>query len=93
MVRQNKWRAARFGTRAQLVNSYTHEVQPVGQIVESLIHWLTPTAEALSCVDELRQVQRIADGPSWADRQIAILDETGDRREVVRRLTAESRMT
>jgi carboxylate-amine ligase len=93
MVRQNKWRAARFGTQAQLVNSYTHEVQPAGKIVESLIRWLMPTAEALSCVDELQRVQAIADGPSWADRQIAILNETGDRREIVRRLTAESRLT
>ncbi|MBP88273.1 MAG: glutamate--cysteine ligase [Planctomycetaceae bacterium] len=93
MVRQNKWRAARFGTQAQLVNSYTHEVQPAGKIVESLIRWLLPTAEALNCVDELQRVQTIANGPSWADRQATILAETGDRREIVRRLTGESRIT
>ena len=35
MVRQNKWRACRFGNQAQLVNSYTYDVQPVGTIVEA----------------------------------------------------------
>jgi len=93
MVRQNKWLAARYGTRAQLVNSHTHEVESVSQIVASLIRWLMPTAEALDCVAELQRAQAIADGPSWADRQIAILNETGDRQEVVRRMTAQSRVT
>ena len=93
MVRQNKWRAARFGTRAELVDSYTHEVQSVGQIVERLIRWLTPTAETLQCLAALQRNQAIADGPSWADRQREILDETNDRREIVRRMTAASRIT
>lgn len=93
MVRQNKWRAARFGTKAELVDSYTHEVQTVSRIVQRLINWLRPTATALECLPELKRCQSLADGPSWADRQQAILDETGDRRDIVRRLTEASRIT
>lgn len=92
MVRQNKWRASRFGNKAQLVNSYTHEVQSVSHIVGYMIERLHPIAERLDCVEYLQHNQKIADGPSWSDRQRAILDETGDPTEIVRRLTEGSRM-
>lgn len=93
MVRQNKWRAARFGTRAQLVNSYTYGVQPLSEVIRTLTDWLRPTAEALDCVSHLDRARQIAHGPTWSDRQRAILDETGDRTEVVRRLSAAARVT
>jgi carboxylate-amine ligase len=93
MVRQNKWRASRFGNRAQLVNSYSHELESVSQTVCSLIHRLRPVAEQLDCVKHLEYVQQMADGPSWSDQQRAILKETGDPAEVVRRLTTESRIS
>ncbi|MFP8872775.1 MAG: YbdK family carboxylate-amine ligase, partial [Myxococcota bacterium] len=93
MVRQNKWRAARFGTKAQLVKFYTYKVQPLSEIMRTLADWLRPTAESLDCVSYLERAKQMASGPSWADRQLAILNETGDRVEVVRRMTAGSRTT
>ena len=93
MVRQNKWRACRFGTSAMLVNSYTYEVQSLSEIVGSLIKRLEPTADALGCSEYLERTLEIASGPSWADRQQTILAETGDRAEVVRQLTALSRLS
>jgi carboxylate-amine ligase len=93
MVRQNKWRAARFGTSAQLVNSYTYEVQRLSQIMQMMIDRLGATAESLDCLPYLQHNQTIADGPSWADRQQEILDKTGDRSEIVRQLSAKSRVS
>ncbi|MEX0819891.1 MAG: YbdK family carboxylate-amine ligase [Pirellulaceae bacterium] len=93
MVRQNKWRAARFGTQAQLVNSYTYEVQPLSEVLQMLTERLRPIAESLDCVSFLDRAKQLANGPSWADRQIEILDETGDRAEIVRRLTTIARVT
>ena len=40
MVSQNKWRAARFGTAARLVDNYTFESQSVEQVVERLVERL-----------------------------------------------------
>ena len=93
MVRQNKWRACRFGNRAQLVNSYTHEVQSVSQIVRGLIDRLRPMARHLDCLEYLEQNQTIADDISWSNRQRQILEETGDPTEIVRQLTAGSRVS
>ncbi|TWT33314.1 carboxylate-amine ligase [Blastopirellula retiformator] len=92
MVRQNKWRACRFGSNAQLVNSYTYEVESVSQIVARLIERLMPSAIELGCEDYLRRAQEIADRPTWADRQRLIFQETGDPTEIVRRMTEQSRV-
>jgi carboxylate-amine ligase len=93
MVRQNKWRAARFGNRAMLVNAYTHEIRSVRDIVRSMVERLTPVAEQLGCVDQLAHVQTMAERPTWSDRQRQILRETNDMAEVVRRLSQEARVS
>jgi carboxylate-amine ligase len=92
MVQQNKWRACRFGNKAQVVNSYTLEVQPVRDIVASLVELLRPVAEDLDCVEYLEHTIQMAEQPSWADRQVAIFRETDDPTEIVRRLSCEARI-
>ena len=93
MVRQNKWRACRYGNRARLVNSYTYSVQPVSEIVRGLIVKLSDAADELDCREELQDVQRIADEPGWPQQQRDILRETDDPAEIVRRLTLRSRLS
>ncbi len=93
MVRQNKWRATRFGNRAELVNTVTYQVQPVSEVVEDMVNSLQSTAAALDCSDYLQRCASIARLPSWADRQLAILEETGDPCEVVRQLTEAARIS
>jgi carboxylate-amine ligase len=93
MVQQNKWRACRYGPKAQLVNSYSHEVQTVSEVIAFLVGYLQPTAKELDCLPQLMHNEQIASAPSWADRQLEILDETGNPLEIVRRLTAQSRIS
>ena len=93
MVRQNKWRAARFGNQAALVNSYTYEVESVSQVIHFLNQKLRPIAEDLDCVSHLEHCEMMADSPSWAERQRSILQEAGDAREIVRRLCRQSRVS
>ena len=93
MVRQNKWRAGRFGNQAVLVNSYTYKVQSVSEIVHFLIEKLRPVAAQLDCSKYLDHCETIADRPSWAEQQRQILHDTGDPTEIVRRLSAASRIS
>ena len=93
MVQQNKWRATRFGTAAQLVDSYTYQVKTVAQIVDELVDKLTPAGADLGCEQHLERCRHIAASPSWADRQLSILAETGSAEEVVRHLTTDSRVS
>lgn len=93
MVRQNKWRATRYGTAAQMVDSFSYEVLSVAEVTEKLIRNLMPAAKELGCVGHLEQCQRIASSPSWGDRQLGILADTGSAEEIVRQLTEVSRIS
>jgi carboxylate-amine ligase len=93
MVRQNKWRACRFGVRAELVDTETFQVRPVTEMIGELVQLLGPTAAELDCVSHLEHCNEIAAGPSWADHQVQILAETGDPREIVRQLMTTSRIS
>ncbi len=93
MVRQNKWRAARFGGSAQLVDAITYQVQSVEQVVNGLITRLRPAADELGCSEYLDRCREMAAGPTWADRQLTLAEETGSLQGMVRRLTQKSRIT
>ena len=92
MVQQNKWRAARFGNHALLVDSYTFETAPVAQVVDEMVAKLRPTAVELCCENYLDHCVKLAREPSAAQRQLDILAETGDPREIVRRLSEAARV-
>ena len=91
-VQQNKWRAARYGLDAQLVDSFTFESRPARGAVVELVELLRDTAEQLDCLSYLDHVREMAAGPTWAERQLQLLEETGDPKEVVRRMTQISRL-
>jgi carboxylate-amine ligase len=93
MVQQNKWRAARFGNQANLVDTNTYQVASLSRTVERLLEMLEPTATELGCSSYLTHCQMMAEQPSAAQRQLDLADETNDPREVVRRLTEESRIS
>jgi carboxylate-amine ligase len=92
MVQQNKWRAARFGNNARLVDTYTYESAAVAEVVERLVGLLEETATELACLETLKHCATMARQPSASQRQLDLLTQTGDPPEVVRRLTEASRL-
>lgn len=85
MVQQNKWRATRFGASASLVNSRDYQPYSVQKTVESLVDLLTPMSRKLNCEKELRSVCDLP-GHTGSEQQLAILQQTGSRDEVVRQM-------
>ncbi|QEG38469.1 carboxylate-amine ligase [Roseimaritima ulvae] len=92
MIRQNKWRASRFGLDATLVNSYNYQAQSVPEVVGKLIEQLTEVAQELGCETELSHLTAVAAGPNSAVRQRTILQQTGEAKEIVRQLVAAARL-
>ena len=93
MVRQNKWRAARYGIAARLVHAQDYRVRSVDEIACDLVERLRDIAVDLGCEAELLFVKEISAGHSWADRQRQIIDQTGQASEIVRQLSSQSRIT
>ncbi|MCO8125203.1 YbdK family carboxylate-amine ligase [Stieleria sp. TO1_6] len=92
MVRQNKWRAARFGLQATLVDTFDYSEKTVPEIANRLVDQLRGVAQELGCESELLFVREIATGVSWADRQRDILDKTDQPRQIVQQLMRQSQI-
>ena len=70
VVRQNKWKAARYGMRADLIDPVTHKTIHVREMVFFLYEKLKPYAEKLECMQELNHIITMCDRPSGAEQQI-----------------------
>jgi glutamate---cysteine ligase / carboxylate-amine ligase len=86
LIRQNKWRACRYGMNARLVDSATHRPVPARDVVHRLVERLHDRARELDCVAYLEKVHEMADGPTGSVMQLEVFRETGNLAEVVRRM-------
>jgi len=86
VLRQNKWRAARYGLDAQLIVDSDGTCRPIIDSVVELVEGLRPTAARLGCATELEGVLEILEvGPSYL-RQRRLVEAGGDLRAVVGQL-------
>ena len=91
ITRENKWRAARWSTKAEIIVDEDGRLEPLADSIEQLVEHVTPTAKQLGCAEELARVQKILKaGPSYL-RQRKLYEETGDFSKVVESLVAEFR--
>ncbi|HKE99445.1 MAG TPA: glutamate--cysteine ligase [Actinomycetes bacterium] len=91
VVRENKWRAARHGLDAEIILDERGQLQPVRTAIRELVEELTPVAERLGCVEELRGALPIIErGPSYV-RQRQVVAAGGTLVDVVDSLVQELR--
>lgn len=72
LIRENRWRAQRYGVSGEMVDHGRAEMAPFASLVEELIEMLGEDAEALGCHRELLHARRIADRGTSATRQRAV---------------------
>jgi glutamate---cysteine ligase / carboxylate-amine ligase len=90
VLRENKWRASRYGLDADIVVDEKGTVRPVRQAILDLVEDLTPTAKRLGCADELADVERVlAVGASYQRQRAVAAANGGDLRAVVDSLLDE----
>ena len=91
-VRENKWRAARYGLDAEIITAPDGSERLVSDSLRELVDDLQPEAERLGCVDELRTVLTILDTGASYQRQLAVAEQNGGSLQaVVSSLTHELR--
>ncbi len=89
VIRQNKWRAARYGLDGEFITEGGNETIPVRESIKSLLSLVEGEAAGLGCREYLFHVDEILDMGEGAVRQIEEWRRYGDVRRVVRHL-AES---
>jgi carboxylate-amine ligase len=89
VVRDNKWRATRYGLDAMLITDDYGSTAPLRDQLYELVHELEPVAERLGCAAELAVAFEVLDQGASYERQRAIVAEGGDLSDVVDALVAE----
>ena len=69
MVRDNKWRASRWGLDAELVIDNHGNTHPIRELIAEMVDDLGPIAAELGCLDELTNAERIMDTGACYQRQ------------------------
>ncbi len=93
MIRQNRWRACRFGLDAELVNPNTMEALPARRAAEVLIRRLGKLSGFLGCRQHLGHALVMTALPTGSEHQIAVYEDVGDLAEMVRRMSAQSQLS
>ncbi|MET1052978.1 MAG: glutamate--cysteine ligase [Mycetocola sp.] len=91
-VRENKWRAARYGLDADIILDNAGSERPVTDDIRDLLVTLSPVAERLGCAAELASIASILDDGASYSRQLRIASANdGDLVAVVKALAQELR--
>jgi carboxylate-amine ligase len=92
VLRENKWRATRYGLDADIVVDEAGTVRPVREAIAELVEELAPVAKRLGCEAELADVTRVlAVGASYQRQRAVAAAHDGDLRAVVDSLLGELR--
>ncbi len=90
LVRENKWRAARYGLDAELIVDSKGTTRPVARSIEDLVEDLLPLARRLDCAQELAAIPEIVRaGVSYQRQRRVAAEHDGDLVSVVDALVEE----
>ena len=90
LIRENKWRSARYGIDGKLIINKLGDTVPIKQAVERLLAELRPTAKELQSEKDLANINKIFERGTSSKRQRKVYAETsGDWNAVVDSLINE----
>jgi glutamate---cysteine ligase / carboxylate-amine ligase len=91
MIEENKWRAVRFGLDGKLIDFGKQQQQPARELISEMLQWFVDdVVDELGSRREVEYAFEIMKNGTSADRQLAVFDRTGDLKQVVDRVIAET---
>jgi carboxylate-amine ligase len=90
LIAENKWRAARHGLDAELVDLRRDQPRTARAAVQELVELAQPAAAGLGCAEELAEVERLLERGSGADEQRRAHEAEGSLLTVARWLAEET---
>jgi len=91
MIEENKWRAVRFGLDGKLIDFGKQTELPARELIAEILQWFVDdVVDELGSRREVEYAFEIMRNGTSADRQLAIFDKTGDFKQVVDRVIAET---
>ncbi|MDO8548659.1 MAG: carboxylate-amine ligase [Ignavibacteria bacterium] len=83
LIAENKWRAARYGIEGKLIDFGKKEEVPCIDLVNELLEFVDEVVDDLGSREELKNIHKIFEMGTGADRQLAIWEQSYDTKNVV----------
>ncbi|HMB63324.1 MAG TPA: hypothetical protein VKN36_09650, partial [Eudoraea sp.] len=90
LINENKWRAARWGIEAKLIDFGKEEEVPFELLIQELLEFIDDVVDDLGCRKEVNYVYQMLQQGSGADRQLKVFNDTNDLKEVVKYVVSET---
>ncbi len=90
LITENKWRAVRYGLDGSLIDFGKQEEIPVRFLLRELLEFVDDVVDELGSRKEIEYVEHMMKHGTSADRQLQRFRETGELRDVVDQVVAET---
>lgn len=83
LITENKFRAARYGTEARLIDFGQERERSFRELVMELLDFVDDVVDEIGCRKEVNYVYQILENGTGADRQLAAFEKNKDMNDVV----------
>jgi len=91
LIEENKWRAARYGIDGKLIDFGKEQEVPMRQLIPELLELVEDVVDDLGSRSSVEYIHTMLREGTSAERQLRVYERTGDLKEVVRHIVAETR--
>lgn len=89
LIRENKFRAARYGLEGKLIDFGKKIEVPTHELIFELLEFIDDVVDELGSREEINYVHQILKNGTGADQQLAVFEQTGDLSKVVDLITSK----
>ncbi len=90
LINENKWRAARWGVEAKLIDFGKQEEVPFPTLINELLEFIDDVVDELGCRTEVNYVYQMIEQGSGADRQLKVYEDTRDLKRVMEYVVSQT---
>ena len=91
LIEENKWRAARYGIEGKLIDFGREAEVPMRELMYEMLNLIDDVVDDLGSRSAVDYIHTILNEGTSAERQLRVYQQTGDLKDVVRHLVAETR--
>jgi carboxylate-amine ligase len=91
LIMENKWRAARYGLEGKLIDFGREQECPAKELMLEYLDFVDDVLDELDSRKEVEYIHTILERGNGAERQLEVFAKTGDLKQVVQYMVAETR--
>ncbi|WP_316931504.1 carboxylate-amine ligase [Maribacter antarcticus] len=91
LINENKWRAARWGVDAKLIDFGRQEEVAFPVLINELLEFIDDVVDELGCRTEVNYVYQMLEQGSGADRQLKVYEDSNDLKKVMEYVVGQTK--